>query len=42
VDELTFGVITYATGAERKRSVPQLHRWNARNSDIERARLNML
>ena len=42
MDELTFGVITYTPRAEGKRSVPQLHRWNARNPDIDRIRFNML
>jgi hypothetical protein len=42
MDELTFGVITYATRAEGKRSLPQLHRWNARNPNIERIGFNML
>lgn len=42
MDELTFGIVTYATRAERKRSVPQPHCWNARNPNIERIRFNML
>ena len=42
MDELTFGVIAYATGSEGERSVAQLRRWNARNPDIERIALNML
>ena len=41
VDKLSFGVITDATRAERKRSVPQLYRWNALHPDIECIPFNM-
>jgi hypothetical protein len=42
MDELTSGVIAYATRAEGKRGVPQLHRWNARNPDVKRSGFDML
>jgi hypothetical protein len=42
VDELTSGVIAYATGAKGKRGVPQLHRWNAWNPEINRIGFDML
>jgi hypothetical protein len=42
VDELTFGVIAYATRAEGKRGIPQPHRRNVRNPDIKRIGFDML
>ncbi len=35
MDELAFRVVTHAAGPERKRSISQLHRWNARNPEIQ-------
>ncbi len=42
MNELTFWIVTYTTRAEGKGGIPQLHRWNARNPDIERIRFDML
>jgi hypothetical protein len=42
VDELTSGVIAYATGAEGKRGVPQLRRWNSRNPEVKRSGFDVL
>lgn len=41
VDELTSGVIAYSARSKRERGVSQLHRWNARNPDINRSAFNM-
>jgi hypothetical protein len=42
VDELTLRVVTYATGAEGKRSVAQLDGWNAGNPEIKCIPFDML
>ena len=41
MDELASGVITDAAGAERERSVAQLSRGNAGDSEIERRGFNV-
>ena len=42
VDELTFGVVTDAAGADGKRSVAQRYGGNAGDADIDRIPFNML